>query len=103
MSPALWVFISLVFFAVGEALSKLWASSGRIAWAPAVVLCYALGSLAWLPAIREKNHLSSLGSLWNAGAMIMTVVVGVLLFKEKIDLKQGVGIALAFLACFLLK
>ena len=105
MKPILWVLASLVCFSFGEAMSKVWANSrsGYHHWLVAVcVVAYAGGSLCWLPAIREHNHLASLGSFWNAGAMVMTVFVGAVVFRETISPTQWVGIAFGLVACVLL-
>jgi drug/metabolite transporter (DMT)-like permease len=103
--PILWIIGSLVCFSIGEAVSKYWANARYPYFSWLVVICvatYATGSLCWLPAIRERNHLSSLGSLWNAGAMVATVLIGAILFHETISIRQWVGIVFGLCACVLL-
>jgi len=98
----LWILGSLVLFSAGEAGSKLWVASGRWEWAASTIVLYAVGSAMWLPAIKRTNHLASLGSLWNAGAMITTVLMGTLVFHEQVTPRQWIGIGFGFVACFLL-
>ena len=102
MMPFLFVILSLVFFTLGEAASKLWAKEADWRWAAAVIACYMVGSCLWLPAILAKNHLTSLGTFWNIGAMICTVFAGAVLFHEQVTLLQWAGIGLALISCVLL-
>jgi multidrug transporter EmrE-like cation transporter len=68
----------------------------------AVILIYMVGSSLWMPAILLKNHLTTLGTLWNIGAVICTVVVGFFVFHEHVTAVQWVGVGLAFVSCVLL-
>ena len=56
----------------------------------------------WLPAIKEYNHLTILGTIWNIGAMLCTVFVGTIIFQEKTSLIHWIGVLVAFIACILL-
>ena len=80
----------------------MWAGNPRWYWMLTVVASYMAGSLVWLPAILSKNHLTSLGTFWNVGALICTVAVGVLVFHEKVTGLQWTGIVFALIACVLL-
>jgi multidrug transporter EmrE-like cation transporter len=102
MRPYLLVCCSLVVFSIGEYLSKIWANNPRWWLAILVPATYACGSVFWLPAIREHNHLTSLGTIWNLGAMMATIAVGALLFSEPVTSRQWAGIVLALLACCLI-
>jgi multidrug transporter EmrE-like cation transporter len=102
MKPILFVCASLVFFTLGEAASKLWAQSTSWRWAVAVVAAYMIGSCLWLPAILAKNHLTTLGTLWNVGAILCTVFAGAVLFHEQVTALQWCGVVLALGSCVLL-
>lgn len=102
MKPYLFVLASLVFFALGESASKLWANKGDWRWGAIVIVCYMIGSCLWLPAIFAKNHLTTLGTLWNVGAIACTLFAGVVLFHETVTGIQWVGIVFAVISCILL-
>ncbi|OGS36581.1 MAG: hypothetical protein A2293_00845 [Elusimicrobia bacterium RIFOXYB2_FULL_49_7] len=102
MKAMTFVFLSLVFFTLGEAASKMWANHPGFRWGAAVVAAYIIGSCLWLPAILSKNHLTSLGTLWNVGAMVGTILVGAVLFRETVSPIQWIGVGLAIVACVLL-
>lgn len=101
--PALgWLLTSAMAFSVGEYLSKRWGQSPNAGMALAVVATYAVGSLLWLPALLHKNELARMGTLWYLLTTPMTVLLGVVVFGEKLDAQQWVGIALALVALWLL-
>jgi len=102
MTPTLWVLVSLLFFALGEAASKLWSEGRTDWWAIAAVAAYITCEVPWLVAIREHGHLTSLGTFWSVGAVVVTILVGMVVFRESITARQGIGLALAFVACWLL-
>lgn len=98
-----WLLLSALCLAVGEVCSKLWAN-GPPSWKLmlAATAAYLLGSLAWFPALRGKNHLCTVGVLWSIGGLIVTVLVGGLLFGEPITRRQLAGIVVAGAAVALL-
>ena len=101
--PALaWLVLSALFFAGGEYLSKTWATQPSINKTIFVVLCYALGTLTWLPAMLHKNQLAVMGTIWLLLATIATIVIGVFVFHESLNTLNWIGIILAIFALFLL-
>jgi len=101
--PALgWLLVSALFFAGGEFLSKKWGQNPGWMLTGAVVATYALGSLMWLPALLHKNELARMGMLWCLLTTPLTVIMGTIVFHEKLSNGQWVGIALAMVALLLL-
>ncbi|MEI8339197.1 MAG: hypothetical protein WCF94_00860 [bacterium] len=90
-----WIIISTFFFAIGEYASKKWALSPTSGFAIIVVLTYVLSSVTWLPAIFQKNQLSIVGVMWAVMSLVLTVLIGVIFFGEKLDTLTIVGIVLA--------
>jgi len=102
MRAIFFVALSLIFFTAGEAVSKLWANNPKWYWGATVVVAYMIGSCLWLPAILSKNHLTTLGTLWNVGAILCTVFAGAVLFHEQVSFLQWCGIGCAVVSCVLL-
>lgn len=101
--PAIgWLIISALCFSGGEFLSKKWGQNPGLGLTVAVLIAYMLGSLTWLPALLHKNELARMGTLWYLLTTPMTVLLGVVIFHEKLTDGQWAGIALAALALFLL-
>ena len=101
--PAMvWLIISAIFFAFGEFLSKKFAMAPSLYYVVLIVAIYACGTLAWLPAILQKNQLSIIGSIWSVMGLLATVLIGVLIFKEKLNAVGIAGIIFALVAIFLL-
>ncbi len=84
-----WLVLSAGFFAVGEFLSKKFALAPSFLYVVVIIGTYTLGTLAWLPAILQKNQLSIVGAIWSVLSLIATVLIGVLIFGEQLN---GIGI-----------
>lgn len=98
----IWLILSALFFAVGEFLSKKFALGPRTTYVIFILIAYSLGVLAWLPAILQKNSLSIVGTLWSVISLLTTVLIGILIFGEKLSLIGIVGITIAIIAIVLL-
>jgi len=98
----MWIVLSLLFFAAGEAASKLWAANPRWWLFAAAISAYVACEIPWLVALRTRNHLTSLGTAWSVGAVLATILLGALVFGETISAKQYVGIVFAFAAFWML-
>lgn len=101
--PAIvWLIISALFFAGGEFLSKKFALAPSFTYIILIVAIYACGTLAWLPAILQKNNLSIIGSIWSVLSLAATVLIGTIIFSEKLSAVGVVGIVFAACAVALL-
>ncbi len=98
----IWLIVSALFFAIGEFLSKKFALSPKSLYAILILLVYSLGVLAWLPAILQKNSLSITGTIWSVLSLLTTILIGVLIFKEKLSIIGIAGIVVAVIAILLL-
>ena len=97
-----WLILSALFFAVGEFLSKKFAINPRWLYVVYILAVYCLGTLAWLPAILQKNSLSIVGTIWSVLSLLATISIGVLIFGEKINILGIIGIIFAFISIILL-
>ena len=101
--PAMvWLLISAVFFAGGELFSKTWANSPTLLEVILLLAFYTISTLLWLPALYSKNHLVTTGTVWLLLGAVMTILLGIFIFHEKITLLQGFGILFALAAIVLL-
>ena len=101
--PAIiWLVISAIFFAFGEFLSKKFALAPSITYVFIIIAIYTLGILAWLPAILIKNQLSITGTIWSVLSLMATILIGVLIFGEKLNTIGIIGIIFAIVAVILL-
>ena len=97
-----WITLSTVFFAAGEFLSKKFALNPGWSLFAFIIVVDVISVTAWLPAIFEKNHLSTTGVVWSVVSLIMTALVGLLVFDEKLSSVQIVGIFLGLVSVALL-
>ena len=98
----IWITISAIFFAIGEFLSKKFAlNPGWILFA-AFIIIDIISATAWLPAIFERNQLSTTGVIWSIVSVAATVLIGILAFNEKLTLIQCIGLAFGVVSVVLL-
>ena len=97
-----WLILSALFFAAGEFWSKKFALSPRFSYVILIVAIYSLGTLAWLPAILQKNSLIIAGAIWTILSLSTTILIGLYIFGEKLSLTGIAGIVVAFIAIILL-
>jgi multidrug transporter EmrE-like cation transporter len=97
-----WLIISALFFAGGEFLSKKFALNPGIMLVVLLLISYGISEITWLPAILEKNKLSIVGAMWSVLSLLVTVLLGLLIFNEKISLVGGLGIIFAGVSVVLL-
>lgn len=97
-----WLILSAIFFAIGEFLSKKFALSPRLSWVLLILLAYFLGTMAWLPAILQKNQLSIVGVMWSVMSLLATLLIGIIIFQEKLSIIGIIGIILAIISVVLL-
>lgn len=98
----IWLVLSALFFAIGEFWSKKFALNPKLSYVILVLIIYSLGTLAWLPAILQKNSLSIAGAIWSVLSLLATVLIGVLIFKESLSTMGITGIIVALIAIVLL-
>jgi multidrug transporter EmrE-like cation transporter len=97
-----WLILSALFFAVGEYFSKKFSINPRPGTVGLILCAYALGTFAWLPAILQKNQLSIVGVIWSVMSLMATVLIGVIIFSEKLNLIGMLGILTAIISILLL-
>lgn len=98
----IWLIISALFFAGGEFLSKKFALNPSTQYVLLIVVMYTLGTLAWLPAILQKNQLSIVGAIWSVMSLLATVLIGIIIFHEHLSIVGVLGIIFAIIAILLL-
>jgi multidrug transporter EmrE-like cation transporter len=97
-----WLAASALAFAAGEYASKQYINSDSMWWAMATYVAYNLGVMLWFPALRQRNELAIVGTVWSLMSMIATVLIGVAAFHEHLSTQQIAGISLALVAMALL-
>lgn len=97
-----WLILSALFFAIGEFLSKKFALNPNLTLVIIILLTYSVGVLFWLPAILQKNQLSIVGTIWSVLSLLTTILIGTIIFNEKLSVISILGIIFAFLSLVLL-
>ena len=100
--PIVWLVTSGIFFAFGEFFSKKFALHPGMSLMIYLIIVDVVSLLAWIPAIMEKQQLSIIGTLWSVISLVLTVLIGVLVFGEKLNALSIAGIIFAFISVVLL-
>jgi len=98
----IWLIVSALFFAVGEFLSKKFALNPSLVLVIMIIVVYSVSVLLWLPAILQKNQLSVVGVMWSVLSLLITILIGVIIFGEKLNLLSTLGIIFAIISTILL-
>jgi len=103
MTPAIpWIVIGMIFYIIGEYYAKKYANISLRYFGAISLFGYSIGTVCWLGALSKYNSLSILGTMWNVLYIIITLVMGIVIFKESITTIQIVGLFFAFIAIILL-
>ena len=97
-----WLVISSVFFAWGEYFSKRFGLTPSVHLVLMIFLVNAFCTLTWLVAIVQRNELGVVGVIWSVLSMLVTVLVGVIVFGERPSIVGIAGIIMAMIAVVLL-
>jgi len=98
----IWLIVSSLFFAVGEFLSKKFALNPSLVLVIFIIFTYSISVLLWLPAILQKNQLSVVGVMWSVLSLLITILIGTIIFRETLNLFSALGIIFAIVATILL-
>lgn len=102
MHPYIWLLLSVISFGFAEYISKLFSLKPSLFLAGIIVVPYVIGVWLWLPAILKMQSLSVAGTIWNVMSTIVTVGIGVIIFKEHLTYTNVVGILCAIMSIILL-
>lgn len=97
-----WLLLSASFFAVGEYLSKRWALAPSWQMTAAVIAVDVFATTLWLPALFHRNQLAIVGLMWLLLGTILTLSIGLFVFKEVLTWTQWAGMGFALVALVLL-
>jgi multidrug transporter EmrE-like cation transporter len=97
-----WLLISMVFYAGGEFFSKKFALVPKVSFVIFLLLFYSLGALSWIVALHGKDELADVGVMWAVMSMLVTVSIGIFIFRERLNAAGIIGIILAAVAIVLL-
>ena len=94
--------IAMVFYFIGEILSKYYANTSYLKWAVLAVLSDLIVYILWLPALQQKNSIALLGTMWTVCFAVISIFVGLIVFREHINGYNYVGLGLALTALYFL-
>ena len=97
-----YLIILVAFELVADVLAKQFAINGRLVFGVLSILGYVLANIAWLISLRSGGTLSRGSVIFSALNAIVAVVIGLLIYHEKVGPYQLVGLALGIAAIMFL-
>lgn len=94
--------LSMLCYGSGEYVSKKYSLAPSMMLYAAAVILYGLTGAAWLPVIKEVKSLSILGTVWNVSYFVITLFLGLVIFKEQLNMVQVVGVIFGCISIFIL-
>lgn len=96
------IFFSMLFYALGEYMSKLYGNKQKPSYAVWAILGYMVPSCMFLPIIVRWNNLAALGTVWNVCYLFITLFIAFVCFHEHVSATQVVGIGFGIISIILL-
>jgi hypothetical protein len=94
--------VALIFYGIGEILSKYYTNTSLFKYAVLAVLSDLIVYILWLPALQQKNSIALLGTMWTLCFAIISIFVGLIVFKENIYIYNYIGLCLAVISLYFL-
>ena len=92
----------MITYGVGEYYSKKYANTSDYRYAVTAMIGYIITAYSFIPAITRMNALTILGTIWNIGYMLITLFLGLVIFKEVISPLQTLGLIFGIISIILL-
>ncbi len=99
--PPTWlifILILVVFELIADVLAKQFALNGKLVFAVLSVLGYIAANIAWIMSLRNGGELGKGAVLFGALSGIVAVIIGVIVYREKVSPYQFVGLVLGIAA-----
>lgn len=97
-----WIVVAVVFYVLSEYWSKLWSVRGTSLLAVLVYVGYGMTTLAWLGLMSHRSQLVVMSLSWQVCGALIAVLVGAVIFSEKLSVWQWCGVALGIVSTALL-
>lgn len=96
------VLILVAFELIADVFAKQFGLTGKFIFGVLAILGYILANLAWLFSLRNGAALSKGSIIFSAFSGVGAVLLGLLVYHEKINAYQSIGVILGIAAIILL-
>lgn len=93
-----YLLVLVAFEIVADILAKEFAIRGKLIFAVFSIVGYILANVAWLISLRSGGELSKGSVIFSALNGIVAIIIGLLIYHEKANPYQLIGMALGVLA-----
>lgn len=103
--PLVWLLllVDVVVSSLGSVAAKRALVTGGPRWVVAAMLIYSLANITWIATLRSgAGQLARMGVLCDLSNCIAVIVLGLVVYREAMTLRHGVGLAVAMAGIVLL-
>lgn len=103
--PPMWVcflLLLVILEIIADLFAKQFGITGRMIFGALALLGFILANTAWLISLRSGAQLSTGSIIFSALSSVGAVLIGLLLYHEKINTYQIIGIVLGIIAIIFL-
>ncbi|MBU1034837.1 EamA family transporter [Patescibacteria group bacterium] len=94
-------FFSALSSIIGNILGKYWADRQQFRWMALMLAMYVTGGVLYAFSLRYGKY-TIINSLFYAVVPIVTVLSGIIIFRERLTMLQTIGLCLGLLAVIFL-
>lgn len=105
LPPPMWLWFILLLVAfelIADLLAKQFGVTGKILFGVLAILGYVLANIAWLLSLRSGATLSKGSVIFSALSGVGAVLLGLLVYHEKLNAYQAIGVILGIAAIIFL-
>lgn len=99
----LWLFLSALMFGLGGYFSKRWVDCPSFGLPITPIVFFMASTLFWLSALRVGKNLIAVGTTSVVMCSIVTVLVGMICFGERLGWYNWLSVFLAIISIILLR
>lgn len=90
--------ILIIFELLADIFAKQWSLNTHSWFWIAALLCYMLGNVSWLIALKNGSGLGRGAVFFSVASALLAVLIGVLVYNEKVSAMQAFGMVLGIVA-----
>lgn len=102
MNVIIIIFIVVFFECLGQGLLKHYNTNNQVCYFLIAVLCYIVVCF-FLVESYNNNSIGSVACIWSGMTIVIMVLIGVVLYNEKLTFKDIIAISLIITGIFLIQ
>jgi len=86
---------------IGTIIAKKWINNHEALLFWISLIFFLFSSLAWIEVLKYER-LTIVSSVWDISYLILVIILGILVYQERLNWQEGIGVILAIITIILL-